>query len=274
MRKEIGFFKKWKFLQGFLLDYLNIKPNYVHSRGAFNIGRRYTDVLETKGLVMPTWQETVQVAGRNLQWYNGSDEHMARLMDEYNDLTPIHQRYLYHGNSMNDVLQNRDVLYVSLLDEIMFGKARYYTGDLVIVTHPLEQEKYLVRRITASEPEELVNEESGETLTLGEDEYWLSTAEVAEGEAKEECSEDFGPVSKSHIVGRVIVRLPRTEWEESGNRDVHFVNNSWEATGVDLMVTKIEMKIMSAPGPHSDISFAGLKRPEIVQAADVDAIVT
>ncbi|XP_023633226.1 uncharacterized protein LOC17898603 isoform X2 [Capsella rubella] len=83
-----------------------------------------------------------------------------------------------------------------------------FIGDAVVLKDPNETNKYIVRRLAATEGSEMVSsDEKDKPFVLEKDQCWV-VAENQEMKSKEAYdSRTFGPISMADIVGRAIYCL-------------------------------------------------------------------
>ncbi|WCJ38314.1 Peptidase S24/S26A/S26B/S26C family protein [Euphorbia peplus] len=117
-------------------------------------------------------------------------------------------------------------------------------GDVVVLKHPEDSDKYLVRRLAATEGHEIVStDEKDEPFVLENDQCWV-VADNEKLKAKEaNDSRNFGPVPMSDIVGRVIYCLRSAV-------DHGPVQNSVFSTHKDIPVLDVELDVEELAKNH------------------------
>jgi signal peptidase I len=111
-------------------------------------------------------------------------------------LSPI-ARYIINGPSMLPTFAAGDRIIVNRLAYRWRSPAK---GDIVAVRHPFDEEKRLLKRVTAG-PGELVTVGSSE-YQLGRDEWYV----VGDNQQTSTDSRQFGPVERRQIIGKVWFR--------------------------------------------------------------------
>ncbi|XP_065875939.1 mitochondrial ATP-independent inner membrane protease subunit 2-like [Euphorbia lathyris] len=117
-------------------------------------------------------------------------------------------------------------------------------GDVVVLKDPEDSEKYLVRRLAATEGHEMSStDEKDEPFVLENDQCWV-LADNEKLKAKEaNDSRNFGPVPMSDIVGRVIYCL-RTAVDHGP------VQNSQFSMHKDIPVLEVELDVEELAKNH------------------------
>lgn len=121
----------------------------------------------------------------------------------------IAQPFLVSGDSMFPTFKNNNYL---IVDELSYRFRAPSRGDVIIFRSPVEPSKYLIKRIVGlpgetvnfALPEGLLgNKPFSSSVTLSGDEYFV------EGDNREASfdSRYWGPLSRSRITGRALVRL-------------------------------------------------------------------
>ncbi|KAJ4726891.1 Peptidase S24/S26A/S26B/S26C family protein [Melia azedarach] len=99
---------------------------------------------------------------------------------------------------------------------------RVFVGDVVVLKDPEKSDKYLVRRLAATEGYEMVSrDEKDEPFVLEKDECWVLVDNESLKPKEANDSRTFGPVPMSNIVGRVIYCL-RTAVDHGPVQNSHF----------------------------------------------------
>lgn len=112
-----------------------------------------------------------------------------------------------------------------------------YVGDVVVLKDPENSNKYVVRRLAATEGCEMVSTvESDEPFVIEKDECWVvsDNEDLKPKEAYD--SRTFGPVNMTNILGRVIYCLRSAS-------DHGPVNNSDISAAEDSSVLAIELDV-------------------------------
>ncbi|CAA0823963.1 Peptidase S24/S26A/S26B/S26C family protein [Striga hermonthica] len=114
---------------------------------------------------------------------------------------------------------------------------RVHVGDVVVLKDPINSNNYLVRRLAAIEGYEMAStDEKDEPFLLEKDQCWVLADNQNLKTKEAHDSRTFGPVTMSHIVGRVIYCL-RTAVDHGP------VNNSHFSKRRDSPVLEVELDV-------------------------------
>ncbi len=112
-------------------------------------------------------------------------------------------------------------MYPTVMDgEIVVAMERWKEPelrDLVLVEMDGLEDFYLLKRLSGVPGSSVKRNGTGPSLTLGEDEYWLtSSASRYVGHANTRDSNDFGPVGRGNIKGVVVWKSAALRWALAG----------------------------------------------------------
>ena len=102
-------------------------------------------------------------------------------------------RFIVEGESMAPTYKSGDRLLVSSIP-LLFSKL--YRGDIVIIQHPKDETKEIVKRIIGVAGDKIEGQE------IGEDESYV----LGDNKNKSEDSRHFGLVKKNQIIGKVLTK--------------------------------------------------------------------
>jgi len=110
----------------------------------------------------------------------------------------VAQPFIVHGQSMDPTFKNGDYL---IVDEISYKFTEPKKGDVIIFRYPNDPSKFFIKRIIGL-PNQMLDVE-GKTISLENEEYFV----LGDNRPASSDSRVWGPVDKSLIIGKAILRL-------------------------------------------------------------------
>ena len=107
-------------------------------------------------------------------------------------LLPL-RRFVVEGDSMSPGYKKGERLLVSPI-LLLFSKPT--EGDIVVIQHPKDQDRKVLKRIIGKPGDRI------EGVDLGEDEYFV----LGDNKGVSEDSRHFGPIRKNQILGKVWLK--------------------------------------------------------------------
>jgi signal peptidase I len=157
--------------------------------------------------------------------------------------------FAFRGDAMSPTLRGRDggasASFSASMDEYILARRLAHpfrsasVGDVVAFAHPTDSSRTLVRRVSATEGDELVDAVNASVYVVPKDHAWVTADADAMseegGRLRHEDSRTFGPVEARALEWRVVYAF-------RGETDHGAVENSPEALVADAPVIEAELE--------------------------------